>query len=90
MNDLETNITYCIFPRPRNNSVLLPTKCHFFIIYSHVVHVILMLFVNHVQQFKCLVKRMWNVNVNCGYLNLSSEGLTYIRVQSDLQVINVL
>jgi len=49
-----------------------------------------MLFVNHVQQFKCLVKRMWNVNVNCGYLNLSSEGLTYIRVQSNLQVIIVL
>ena len=28
-----------------------------------------------------------NVNVNCGYLNLDSEGLTYIRMQSDLQVI---
>jgi len=31
-----------------------------------------------------------NVDVNCGYLNLDSEGLTYILVQSDLQVIKVL
>jgi len=33
-----------------------------------------MLFVNHAEQFKYLAKRMWNVNVNCGYLNLDSEG----------------
>jgi len=37
-----------------------------------------MVFVNHVQKFKLVVKRMWHVKANCCHLNRDAKGLSVI------------
>ena len=53
----------------RNISILFPQKCHLIHCLIHFVPIILMLFVNHVLQFKFLAIRMPYVKVDCRHLN---------------------